>query len=46
MTDQSVPVGIMTELGILYAKYIPKKLMDHLKNNTQKLNIPKLLNAW
>jgi clathrin heavy chain len=25
-------VGIFTELGILYAKYKPEKLMEHCKN--------------
>ena len=24
-------VGIYTELGILYAKYVPNKLMEHIK---------------
>merc|ERR1719476_696068 len=34
-----------TELGILYAKYKPEKLMDFVKLNTSKLNIPKLIQA-
>merc|ERR1712087_1101917 len=38
-------VGMYTELGILYAKYKPEKLMDFIKMNTSKLNIPKLINA-
>jgi len=38
-------VGMYTELGILYAKYKPEKLMDFIKMNTAKLNIPKLINA-
>merc|ERR1712190_384965 len=37
--------GMYTELGILYAKYKPEKLMDFIKLNTQKLNIPKLIQA-
>merc|ERR1712176_1152502 len=37
--------GMFTELGILYAKYKPEKLMDFIKLNTQKLNIPKLIQA-
>merc|ERR1712151_953537 len=38
-------VGMYTELGILYAKYRPEKLMDFIKLNTAKLNIPKLTHA-
>merc|ERR1712176_27373 len=38
-------VGMYTELGILYAKYRPEKLMDFIKLNTSKLNIPKLTQA-
>ena len=38
-------IGIFTELAILYAKYRPDKLMDHCKNNLQKLNTTKLLRA-
>merc|ERR1712190_437952 len=37
--------GMFTELGILYAKYKPEKLMDFIKLNTTKLNIPKLIQA-
>jgi clathrin heavy chain len=38
-------VGMYTELAILYAKYKSEKLMDFIKMNTAKLNIPKLINA-
>jgi clathrin heavy chain len=38
-------IGMYTELGILYAKYKPEKLMDFLKMNTTKLSISKLINA-
>eukprot|EP00933_Yihiella_yeosuensis_P029624 TRINITY_DN23254_c0_g2_i2.p1 TRINITY_DN23254_c0_g2~~TRINITY_DN23254_c0_g2_i2.p1 ORF type:complete len:1724 (+),score=416.69 TRINITY_DN23254_c0_g2_i2:72-5243(+) len=38
-------VGLYTELGQLYAKYKPEKLMDFIKLNVTKLNIPKLINA-
>merc|ERR1712176_1673131 len=38
-------VGMYTELGVLYAKYRPEKLMDFIKLNTAKLNIPKLTHA-
>ncbi|CAE7702973.1 unnamed protein product [Symbiodinium sp. KB8] len=34
-----------TELATMYAKYKPKMLMDFIKMNIQKLNIPKLINA-
>jgi len=36
-------MGIFTELGILYAKYRPDKLMEHIKLFWSKLNIRKLL---
>jgi len=38
-------VGMYTELAILYTKYKPEKLMDFIKMNTAKLNIPKLIQA-
>merc|ERR1712137_504369 len=38
-------IGMFTELGILYAKHKPDKLMDFAKMNVTKLNIPKLINA-
>ena len=37
--------GIFTELGSLYAKYRPKRLMEHCKNYYQKVNIPKLIRS-
>ena len=37
--------GMYTELGIMYAKYKPEKLMDFIKLNTTKLNTPKLIQA-
>nr|PNR52339.1 hypothetical protein PHYPA_008713 [Physcomitrium patens] len=36
-------MGIFTELGILYAKYRPEKLMEHLNLFSTRINIPKLL---
>ena len=36
-------MGIFTELGILYAKYRPEKLMEHLKLFAARLNIPRLI---
>lgn len=37
--------GIFTELGILLAKYMPERLMEHLKTHFQRLQVPKLLRA-
>lgn len=37
--------GIYTELGILYAKYMPKRLMDHIRTYNNHLMIPKLIRA-
>ena len=34
---------IITELGILYAKYLPEKLMDHCRNYYQNMNVPKVI---
>ena len=34
---------IVTELGILYAKYAEEKLMDHCRTYFEKVNIPKLI---
>lgn len=36
-------MGIFTELGILYAKYKPEKLMEHLKLFSTRINIPRLI---
>lgn len=36
-------MGIFTELGTLYAKYKPEKLMEHLKLFSKRLNIPRLI---
>merc|ERR1719419_417293 len=35
--------GIYTQLGILYAKYKEKKLMEHIKLFYSRVNIPTLL---
>jgi clathrin heavy chain len=37
--------GIFTELGVLYSKYLPGKLMEHIKIFNSRMNIPKLLRA-
>lgn len=35
--------GWHAELGILYAKYKPEKLMEHLKLFSARINIPRLI---
>eukprot|EP00708_Paratrimastix_pyriformis_P001962 GAFH01000699.1.p2 GENE.GAFH01000699.1~~GAFH01000699.1.p2 ORF type:complete len:1143 (-),score=619.02 GAFH01000699.1:265-3693(-) len=45
-SEQRPPhMGMFTELGVLYSKFKPDKLMDHLKkpNIVARLNIPQLL---
>ena len=37
--------GIFTELGILYSKYLPEKLMEHIKIFCSRMNVPKILRA-
>mmetsp|Transcript_15803 Transcript_15803/g.20869 ORF Transcript_15803/g.20869 Transcript_15803/m.20869 type:complete len:1733 (+) Transcript_15803:212-5410(+) len=37
--------GVYTELGILYSKYKPDKLMEHIKIFHNRMNLPKLLRA-
>ncbi|KAG8220859.1 hypothetical protein J3R82DRAFT_2354 [Butyriboletus roseoflavus] len=38
-------MGIFTELSILYSKYRPGKLMEHLKLFVSRINIPKVIRA-
>ena len=38
-------MGIFTELAILYSKYKPEKLMEHLKLFVSRINIPKVIRA-
>ncbi|KAI0080182.1 clathrin heavy chain 1 [Panus rudis PR-1116 ss-1] len=38
-------MGIFTELSILYSKYRPEKLMEHLKFFVSRINIPKVIKA-
>jgi clathrin heavy chain len=38
-------MGIFTELGVLYARYRPENLMEHIKLFSTRLNIPKLIQA-
>lgn len=37
--------GIFTELGIMYSRYRPEQLMEHIKVYWQRCHIPKLLRA-
>ena len=36
-------MGMFTELAILYTKYHPDKLMEHLKLYVSRINIPKVI---
>lgn len=38
-------MGMFTELAILYSKYSPEKVMEHLKLFWSRINIPKVLAA-
>ena len=38
-------MGIFTELGILYARHRPEKLMEHLKLFSTRINIPRLIRS-
>lgn len=38
-------MGMFTELAILYAKYRPQALMEHLKLFWSRINIPKVISA-
>jgi clathrin heavy chain len=38
-------IGIFTELGVLYTKHVPEKVMDHSKVFFSKLNVSKLVRA-
>ncbi|GKY91971.1 hypothetical protein MPSEU_000168700 [Mayamaea pseudoterrestris] len=38
-------IGIFTELGILYTKHVPDKVMDHCKVFFSKINVSKLVRA-
>lgn len=38
-------MGMFTELAILYTKYKPEKLMEHLKLFYSRINIPKVIRA-
>jgi clathrin heavy chain len=42
---ENAHTGIFTELGCMYSKYSPDKLMEHIKIFWTRINIPKLLRA-
>lgn len=42
---ESAHQGIFTELGVLYSKYNPDKLMEHIKFFWSRVNVSKLLRA-
>jgi clathrin heavy chain len=45
LTMEKTHIGLFTELGMLYAKYKPNKLMDYIRNYFHKINVTKLLRA-
>jgi clathrin heavy chain len=38
-------MGMFTELAILYSKYKPERLMEHLRLFWQRINIPKVIRS-
>lgn len=44
-TEEGGHKVLCTDLAILYSKYQPEKLMDYLKANHERLNIPKVINV-
>ncbi|KAI9493853.1 hypothetical protein BDB00DRAFT_762730 [Zychaea mexicana] len=38
-------MGMFTELAVLYSKYAPGKMMEHLKLFVSRINIPKVIRA-
>lgn len=45
LTQERAHVGMFTELAVLYSKYKPERLMDYIRTNMSKLNIPKVIRA-
>jgi len=41
--SNTTPMALNTALGVVYSKYTPTKLMEHITKNYKKINIPKLL---
>jgi clathrin heavy chain len=42
---ENAHAGVFTELGVIYSKYLPEKLMEHIKIFHAKMNVVKLLRA-
>eukprot|EP00512_Aurantiochytrium_limacinum_P004077 CAMPEP_0171496660 /NCGR_PEP_ID=MMETSP0958-20121227/6831_1 /TAXON_ID=87120 /ORGANISM="Aurantiochytrium limacinum, Strain ATCCMYA-1381" /LENGTH=1691 /DNA_ID=CAMNT_0012030799 /DNA_START=355 /DNA_END=5430 /DNA_ORIENTATION=+ len=42
---EAAHAGVFTELAVLYSKYKPEALMDHLKVYSRRCNAPKVLRA-
>ncbi|KAF7731429.1 hypothetical protein EC973_000237 [Apophysomyces ossiformis] len=38
-------MGMFTELAVVYSKYAPEKMMEHLKLFVSRINIPKVIRA-
>jgi clathrin heavy chain len=45
MAHQKTHNGIFTDVGIMYAKYQPQRLMDHINQYSSRLHIPRLIRA-
>jgi len=45
LSQERAHVGMFTELCVLYSKYKPEKVLDFVKLNTAKVNIPKVIRA-
>lgn len=45
LTHERAHPGMFTELAILYAKYDPSKLMNHLRQHSKRLNISRVCMA-
>ncbi|CAD2113784.1 clathrin heavy chain, putative [Plasmodium vinckei] len=45
LNSERAHVGIYTELGMLYAKYKPEKLMEFIRSYTNKMNTRKLIDV-
>ena len=43
--SQSAPMALYTELGMLYAKHKPDKLLEHVKMYPKKINTHKMIHA-
>lgn len=37
--------GVFTELGVMYSRYTPAKLFDHIRAHASRMNVSKMLRA-